>query len=146
MSIDNVIRIAVLVLCGAVFSVAQQKEVKHVPIQRTSAASAQEMFTTYCAVCHGKDGKGNVPAANTLKVLPADLTMLAKRTAGNIPASVLPAPSAATWMCPRMARGPRSWSSFGASFAASTSARWICLLRCLLPVMHGWLDRLPVAQ
>jgi mono/diheme cytochrome c family protein len=85
MSTEYVFRIAVLVICGAVFSVAQQKEVKHVPIQRTSAASAQEMFTTYCAVCHGKDAKGNGPAANALKVLPADLTMLAKKNGGKYP-------------------------------------------------------------
>jgi len=85
MSINSVFRIAVLVICGTVFSAAQQKEVKHVPIQRTSAASAQEMFTTYCAVCHGKDAKGNGPAASALKVLPADLTMLAKKNGGKYP-------------------------------------------------------------
>ena len=34
---------------------AQPKTViKHVPIKQTSPASGQEMFTSYCAACHGK--------------------------------------------------------------------------------------------
>jgi mono/diheme cytochrome c family protein len=56
--------------------------VKHVPITKTSASSGKEMFVNYCAVCHGKDGKGNGPAAPALKVPPADLTTLAQRNGG----------------------------------------------------------------
>src|SRR5215471_12155551 len=37
---------------------AQQQEAKHVPAKPTSAASGEEMFNSYCAVCHGKDGTG----------------------------------------------------------------------------------------
>lgn len=37
------------------------------------------MFLAYCATCHGKDTKGNGPAASALKVAPADLTGLAKK-------------------------------------------------------------------
>jgi mono/diheme cytochrome c family protein len=40
-----------------------KKEIKHVPITATSPASGQEMYKTYCAVCHGTDAKGNGPAA-----------------------------------------------------------------------------------
>ena len=40
------------------------KTIEHVPIKPTSAASGQEMYTSYCAVCHGKDGKGGGPAAD----------------------------------------------------------------------------------
>lgn len=64
---------------------AQDKQVKHVPIQRTSAASGKEMFTTYCAVCHGKDAKGDGPAAKALKTTPADLTRLAAKNGGKYP-------------------------------------------------------------
>ena len=32
--------------------------IKHVPVSATSAASGKEMFTSYCAACHGTDGKG----------------------------------------------------------------------------------------
>jgi len=62
-------------------------EIKHVPIKPTSAASGQEMYKTYCAVCHGLDGKGNGPAAEALKVPPTDLTTMATRNGGKYPAT-----------------------------------------------------------
>jgi cytochrome c553 len=69
---------------------AQGKEVKFsivkkAPIPRTPAASGQEMFNTYCAVCHGKDAKGDGPAAAALKVPPPNLTMLSLRHGGKYP-------------------------------------------------------------
>jgi mono/diheme cytochrome c family protein len=60
----------------------QKPVVKHVPITKTSATSGKEMFENYCAVCHGKDGKGNGPAASALKVPPTDLTTLAQKNGG----------------------------------------------------------------
>jgi mono/diheme cytochrome c family protein len=61
-------------------------EIKHVPIKQTSAASGVEMYKSYCAVCHGVDGKGNGPAAEALKTPPTDLTTLASRNGGKYPA------------------------------------------------------------
>jgi len=43
------------------------------------------MFINYCAACHGKDGKGDGPAASALKVAPADLTALAQKNSGKYP-------------------------------------------------------------
>jgi mono/diheme cytochrome c family protein len=63
-----------------------QKVIQHVPVKATSPASGKEMYTTYCAVCHGTDGKGGGPAASALKVPPADLTMLSKNNGGKYPA------------------------------------------------------------
>jgi len=60
-------------------------EIKHVPIKVTSPASGQEMYKTYCAVCHGIDGAGNGPAAEALKVPPTDLTTMASRNGGKYP-------------------------------------------------------------
>jgi mono/diheme cytochrome c family protein len=59
--------------------------IKHVPIAATSAASGKEMFTSYCAACHGADGKGDGPAASALKVHPANLTTLSSRNGGKFP-------------------------------------------------------------
>jgi mono/diheme cytochrome c family protein len=72
----------------AVFAMAQQSapEIKHVPVKPTNPASGQEMFTNYCAVCHGTDGTGNGPAASALKVAPSDLTTLAQKNGGKYPA------------------------------------------------------------
>ena len=62
------------------------KEVKKEPIGMTSAVSGSEMFNSYCAPCHGKDAKGNGPAATELKNPPANLTQLAKKNNGKFPA------------------------------------------------------------
>jgi mono/diheme cytochrome c family protein len=43
------------------------------------------MYQTYCAVCHGKDGRGEGPAASALKVPPTDLTLLAQKNGGKYP-------------------------------------------------------------
>src|SRR5579872_6323354 len=59
--------------------------VKHVPITNAPSTSGKEMFKSYCAVCHGVDGKGNGPAASAMKTTPADLTALAQKDAGNTP-------------------------------------------------------------
>ncbi len=74
-----------LMACLSVFGVCQRKEIRHVPVKATSPASGPGMYTTYCAVCHGIDGKGKGPAAEALKVPPTDLTMLAKKYGGKYP-------------------------------------------------------------
>jgi mono/diheme cytochrome c family protein len=89
-------RTIVLVVGFAVcvmFSLAQEQkpEIKHAPAPHTSAASGEEMFVSYCAACHGKDGKGNGPAAPALKTAPADLTTLAARNGGKYPGDKLTA-------------------------------------------------------
>ena len=86
--------LAAVLLAGAVYAIAQQPEtpaqssekvVKHVPVRMTSAASAQEMYANYCAVCHGTNGKGDGPAAAALKTPPPDLTLLAQKNGGKYP-------------------------------------------------------------
>jgi len=43
------------------------------------------MYLAYCASCHGKDGKGNGPAASAMKIAPSDLTELAAKNGGIFP-------------------------------------------------------------
>jgi mono/diheme cytochrome c family protein len=73
----------------AMLAMAQQSQTttKTAPIQRTSGASGQEMFDSYCAACHGKDAKGNGPVAAALNVPPPDLTTLSQRHGGKYPAT-----------------------------------------------------------
>jgi mono/diheme cytochrome c family protein len=61
--------------------------VQHVPITNAPSNSGQAMFKSYCAVCHGVDGKGNGPAASALKAAPTDLTALAQKSGGKYPAA-----------------------------------------------------------
>ena len=88
MTIRHLTTMAVLLLAACVAG-AQEKAVpvvKKVPMKQTSPTSGKEMFTAYCAACHGPDGKGAGPAAAALKTSPADLTTLAKRSSdGSFP-------------------------------------------------------------
>jgi mono/diheme cytochrome c family protein len=72
-------------LAGLLWS-AEQKEVKKIPVTPTRADSAVDMFKTYCASCHGVDGKGHGPAAESLKMPPSDLTVLNQKNGGKFPA------------------------------------------------------------
>jgi mono/diheme cytochrome c family protein len=93
MSIKNIFVLvtALLVFVSAV--AAQEKTqappakvIQHVPVKAISPASGKEMYMSYCAVCHGTDGKGGGPAASALKVPPTDLTLLSKTNGGKYPA------------------------------------------------------------
>jgi len=81
---------ALLIAAGLSFAQdksAQKPVVKQTPIKQTSAASGKEMFTQYCAPCHGADGKGGGPAASALKTPPTNLTTLAQQNGGKYPAN-----------------------------------------------------------
>ena len=75
--------VTVLLIVG--LTTAQEKQIKRAPIQSSNASSGAEMYKQYCAACHGKDGKGDGPAASELKTAPADLATLAKRNGGTFP-------------------------------------------------------------
>jgi mono/diheme cytochrome c family protein len=51
----------------------------------TYLPTGKQMYTQYCAACHGADGKGHGPLAPVLKTSPADLSTLAKRHQGKFP-------------------------------------------------------------
>jgi mono/diheme cytochrome c family protein len=46
-----------------------------------------ELFRAYCASCHGKDGRGNGPAAPAMKVKVPDLTVIARNNKGQFPSA-----------------------------------------------------------
>jgi mono/diheme cytochrome c family protein len=52
-----------------------------------SSLYGRDLFEMYCATCHGREGRGNGPAAEALKVRPADLTTIARRNGGTFPKS-----------------------------------------------------------
>jgi mono/diheme cytochrome c family protein len=92
MSVKNLILLlTALLVCVCTVSAQDQtqaqpeKVIKHVPIKATSPTSGKEMYTAYCAVCHGTDLKGGGPAASALKTAPTNLTLLAKSNGGKYP-------------------------------------------------------------
>jgi mono/diheme cytochrome c family protein len=51
----------------------------------TYVPPGKQTYREYCAVCHGFDGKGNGPAASSMRKQPAILTTIAKRHGGKFP-------------------------------------------------------------
>lgn len=64
---------------------APPKVVKQ-PARAIASVEGKDLYAAYCAACHGKDGKGNGPAAPALKSMPTDLTEIAKKNNGTFAA------------------------------------------------------------
>jgi mono/diheme cytochrome c family protein len=56
-----------------------------VPAGKTPANNGKQMYASYCASCHGVDGKGSGPVGLSLKQPPADLTGLSRNNGGKFP-------------------------------------------------------------
>lgn len=73
-------------LCGSFLLAAQgTPQIKKTTVTPTSPTSGKDMYLQYCATCHGKEGKGDGPAAKALKVQPTNLTTLASNHHGSFP-------------------------------------------------------------
>jgi mono/diheme cytochrome c family protein len=81
--------IRILLVTAVVFLLAAsahaQTQPKKEPIKQVPPSDAAAMFQSYCAVCHGKEGLGNGPAAKALTKAPADLTRISTRNGGKFP-------------------------------------------------------------
>ena len=78
--------LALAALTGAALA---QTTIKKVPVTQTSPVDGKQMYTEYCAVCHGTDGRGAGPAAAALKKTPTDLTKLAMHNNGKFPEALV---------------------------------------------------------
>jgi mono/diheme cytochrome c family protein len=88
MHVRKLFGMGAVLLLSAAFAAAQQAgttQIKHVPVKATNAASGQEMYASYCAVCHGANATGNGPAQSALKIPATDLTTLAQKNGGKYP-------------------------------------------------------------
>jgi len=65
------------------------KPVDHIVIQadKTQRSNGKQMFASYCAPCHGADGRGSGPVAAELKTKPVDLTLLSANNHGKFPSA-----------------------------------------------------------
>ena len=63
----------------------QSKSKVTIPVTKTSAASGKLMYSSYCAPCHGVDGRGQGPVASALRTPPMDLTMLSRNNHEKFP-------------------------------------------------------------
>ena len=110
---------AVLLALGAVSLPAQaQAKKSSVDSVLKRQVSGAELFSSYCATCHGADAKGNGPMASQLKSKVPDLTQISARNAGKFPSdrvqkSITGEPSAA--------HGTREMPVWGPVFSESGS-------------------------
>ncbi len=81
----RLVSIALVALAMSAGSAFAQAKIEQAPIKNVNASDAKAMFDSYCAVCHGKEGKGNGPAASALAKVPADLTKVSARNKGTFP-------------------------------------------------------------
>jgi mono/diheme cytochrome c family protein len=87
----NYKRLALLTFSIGIGVVAQAQQTLKTRPQVNAAG--KELFRQYCSVCHGVDAKGNGSlydarsADKSVRVPPADLTLLSQRNAGKFPAA-----------------------------------------------------------
>ena len=75
--------VLVLLVLGLVLASAQVRSQRRPPILPVAGVS---IFQSYCAPCHGLDGRGNGPVSVALRSRVPDLTRLAQRNSGVFPA------------------------------------------------------------
>jgi mono/diheme cytochrome c family protein len=74
----------------AVLALAPQARPGSSPAEAgVQAVSGAYAYRTHCATCHGADGKGEGPLAESLRFRPPDLTLIAKHNGGTYPAETV---------------------------------------------------------
>jgi len=56
-----------------------------IPVNKTAVTNGKQMYSNYCAPCHGVDGRGQGPVASALKTPPVDLSVLRRNNNGKFP-------------------------------------------------------------
>jgi mono/diheme cytochrome c family protein len=79
--------------------------------------AAKADYVAYCASCHGVDGTGNGPLADTLKIRPADLTVISKKNDGHFPYTLLRKTVEGRELGLARAHGPREMPVWGPIFS-----------------------------
>jgi mono/diheme cytochrome c family protein len=83
----RILVLLVPLLSSLVLPAQDKPEVHKIPLSPTSPDSGKQMFSHYCAACHGPLGKGDGPAAPSFKKAPRDLSRLAHDNGGKYPAA-----------------------------------------------------------
>ena len=78
-------KLVLLTLIAATAAAAQTQS----PRKLIASLEGKDLYVSYCASCHGMDGKGKGPVAPALKTSVPDLTTIQKRRAGKFPTADL---------------------------------------------------------
>ena len=72
----------VLVVAAALASAVSVTSAESPQAVTPRGEDGRALFLTYCSSCHGTSGRGDGPAADSLRTRPVDLTQLARITDG----------------------------------------------------------------
>lgn len=83
--LKSLLATATIGILAVTVTLADQSKKVVIPAKPTAANNGHQMYTSYCAPCHGQDGKGNGPVAAAMKSQPTDLTQLMRNNHGKYP-------------------------------------------------------------
>ncbi|HEY1986754.1 MAG TPA: c-type cytochrome [Terracidiphilus sp.] len=84
--LNRLFTVAMVTMLAATMGSAETSRKIVINAGKTSPADGPNMYKSYCASCHGVNGKGNGPVASQLKSRPTDLTKLAVSNQNKFPA------------------------------------------------------------
>lgn len=135
-SLRKTIPLFALICGGAVVAQAAQATIKHEPAPYTSPTKGVEMYAVYCAPCHGVTGKGDGPAAYSLKTPPKDLTKLAANNNGKFPEAAVFNAIRGDTNAPPQAHGSKDMPVWGKVFKSISREDTDANLRLVNLVMY----------
>jgi mono/diheme cytochrome c family protein len=76
-----------IILFLTALAAAQQDRIpkKNAASGKSDSISGKQLYSSYCAMCHGADAKGGGPFSTQLKAWPPDLTQFTKKNNGVFP-------------------------------------------------------------
>ena len=75
----------ILILLLAVAATTAQEATSDMATDSTEVIMGRQSFRSYCATCHGPEGRGDGPVGEYLNIPPADLTQVSQRNDGEFP-------------------------------------------------------------
>jgi mono/diheme cytochrome c family protein len=76
---------AVITLAANMGYADQSRSKVTIQVGKVTPTSGRQMYASYCAPCHGVDGRGHGTVAANLKSAPSDLTVLSRLNRGKYP-------------------------------------------------------------
>ena len=116
---------------------AQKPTVKAVRAAPISSVEGADNYQAYCAVCHGREGKGDGPAAPAMKVPVPDLTTIAKRNKGRFNAAEVEYIIRGTGKTATPAHGVEEMPIWGAVFHSEDKSRSTLRIRNLVQYIES---------
>jgi mono/diheme cytochrome c family protein len=79
--------LAAAVVVGVAYANQSTAKTVIIPVSKAPLNNGKLMYVSYCAPCHGVEGKGNGPVATTLKSQPTNLAVLSRNNGGKFPSN-----------------------------------------------------------